>query len=81
MAYIRQVEHEEATGELKEFYDRLAPIAGGIPNVVKLSSLKLSAMKSAQDLYQSVLYHDSGLTMAQKEMVATVVSKINGCGY
>ena len=38
-------------------------------------------MKSSQDLYQSVLYHESGLTMTQKEMVSTVVSEINGCGY
>lgn len=81
MAYIRLIEHQDATGELKEFYDWLAPIAGGIPNIVKLSSLKLPAMKSSQDLYQSVLYHESGLTMAQKEMVSTVVSEINGCGY
>jgi len=81
MAYIRQIEHAEATGELKVFYDNLAEIAGGVPNIVKLSSLKLPAMKAAQDLYQSVLYHESGLTMAQKEMVSTVVSVINGCGY
>ena len=81
MAYIRQIEHADASGELKEFYDNLAEIAGGVPNVVKLSSLKLPAMKAAQDLYQSVLYHESGLSMAQKEMVSTVVSVINGCGY
>ena len=81
MAYIRQIEHSEATGELKTFYDDLAEIAGGVPNVVKLAGLKLPAMKAAQDLYQSVLYHDSGLTMAQKEMVSTVVSVINGCDY
>ena len=81
MAHIRQIEHSEATGELKTFYDDLTDIAGGVPNIVKLGSLKLPAMKAAQDLYQSVLYHDSGLTMAQKEMVSTVVSVINGCDY
>ena len=81
MAYIRQIEHEQATGELRSFYDDLAEIAGGVPNIVKLSSLKLPAMNAAQDLYQSVLYHDSGLTMEQKEMVAVVVSVTNGCVY
>jgi hypothetical protein len=75
MAYIRQIEPADATGELKKFYDNLAEIAGGVPNIVKLSSLKLPAMRAAQDLYQS------GLSMAQKEMVSTVVSVINGCGY
>ena len=81
MAFIRQIEHADATGELKEFYDELAEIAGCVPNIVKLSSLKLPAMTAAQDLYQSVLYHESGLTMEEKEMVATVVSSINGCVY
>lgn len=81
MAYIRQIEHQEATGELKVFFDGLSEIAGAVPNIVKLSSMKLPAMRAAQDLYQSVLYHDSGLTMEQKEMVAVVVSVINGCIY
>lgn len=81
MAYIRQIEQSEATGELAEFYGRMIELAGGVPNIVKLSSLKLPAMQAAQDLYQSVLYHDSELTMVQKEMVAVVVSVINGCVY
>ncbi len=81
MAYIRQIESDDATGELAEFYADLTEIAGGVPNIVKLSSLKLPAMRAAQDLYQSVLYHDSGLTMVQKEMVAVIVSVTNGCVY
>lgn len=81
MAYIRQIEHADATGDLAVFYEDLVELAGSVPNIVKLSSLKLPAMKGAQDLYQSVLYHDSGLTMTQKEMVSTLVSAINGCDY
>ena len=81
MAFIRQIEPADATGELKEFYDALAEIAGGVPNIVKVSSIKPAAIKAAQDLYQSVLYHDSGLTMVEREMVATLVSTINGCAY
>ncbi len=81
MAFIRQIEHADATGELKAFYDALFEIVGSIPNIVKLSSLKVPAAAAAQDLYQSVLYHDSGLSMEEKEMVATVVSVINGCIY
>ena len=81
MAFIRQIEHADATGELKEFYNALVEIAGGVPNIVKLSSLKPSAVSAAQDLYQSVLYHESGLTLEEKEMVATLVSTINGAVY
>ena len=81
MAFIRQIEHAEATGDLLEFYDELAEIAGGVPNIVKLSSLKLPAMRAAQNLYQSVLYHESDLTMVEKEVVSTLVSAVNGCAY
>jgi uncharacterized peroxidase-related enzyme len=81
MAYIRQIEPAEATGELKAFYDALLAAVGSVPNIVKLSSLKVPAAAAAQDLYQSVLYHDSGLSMEEKEMVATIVSVINGCVY
>ncbi|MFQ5692383.1 MAG: carboxymuconolactone decarboxylase family protein [Nitrospinota bacterium] len=81
MAYIRQIEPEDATGDLKTFYDNLTKVAGGVPNIVKLSSLKPSAMRAAQGLYQSVLYEPSGLTRPQKEMVSIVVSVINGCDY
>ncbi|MFQ5915791.1 MAG: carboxymuconolactone decarboxylase family protein [Nitrospinota bacterium] len=81
MAYIRQIEPADAAGELKAFYDRLTEVAGGVPNIVKLSSLKLSAMSAAQSLYRSAMYEDSGLSRAQKEMVSIVVSVINGCGY
>jgi len=81
LAYIRQIEPEDATGDLARFYADLTEIAGGVPNIVKLSSLKLAAISAAQDLYQSVLYHDSGLTMIQKEMVSVIVSVTNGCVY
>ena len=81
MAYVAQIEPADATGELAALYATLTEITGGVPNIVKLSSLKPAAAIAAQDLYQSVLYHESNLTMTQKEMVAVVVSVINGCVY
>jgi uncharacterized peroxidase-related enzyme len=81
MAYIRKIEPASATGELKGFYDEFAEVSGGVPSIVKVSSLKLSAMRASRDLFRSVLHHESGLSMAQKEMVATLVSVINGCVY
>jgi len=81
MAYIRQIGPSEASGDLAEFYDELVEVAGAVPNIVKLASLKPPAVRAAQDLYRSVLYHESDLTMTQKEMVSTLVSVINGCGY
>ena len=81
MAYIRQIEPGDATAELKAFYDEFAEVPGGVPSIVKVSSLKLPAMRASRDLFRSVLHDESGLSMAQREMVAILVSVINGCGY
>ncbi len=81
MAYIEIVEPGDATGELKDLYDQLVELAGAVPNIVKLGSRRPASAAGAQDLYQSVLYHDSGLSMIEKEAVAVAVSVINGCVY
>jgi uncharacterized peroxidase-related enzyme len=82
MAHIRQIEFDEATGELAEFYIEMMKDVGSVPNIVKLSSLNVAAMSSAQGLYRAALYQDSvGLSRLEKEIVATAVSLLNGCGY
>ena len=81
MAHIHQIEPADATGSLKEFYEEVAEAGGDVPEIVKVASLRLAAMKASRDLFRSVLYQESGLSMAQKEMVATLVSEMNGCVY
>jgi len=81
MAYIRQIEPAEATGKVKEFYDELVKRDGLVRGIFKLSSLRPSVMFSLSTLYRTVMYDPSGLSQAQKEMVAIVVSAINGCDY
>ena len=38
-------------------------------------------MKAAMDFYGASMFAASPLSRAQREMLATVVSKINGCHY
>ena len=81
MAYVRQIEPAEATGEVKEFYDKLIERDGLVRGIFKLSSLRPSVMLGLSTLYGAVFYGESGLTRAQREMTAIVVSVINGCEY
>ncbi len=81
MAYIRQIEPAEATGEVKEFYDKLVERDGVVRGIFKVSSLRPSVMFAQGTLYRTVMFEPSGLSQAQKEMVAIVVSVINGCDY
>ncbi len=81
MAYIRQIEPAEATGKVKEFYDGLVKKDGLVRGIFKLSSLRPSVLFALSDLYRAVMFEPSGLSQPQKEMVAIVVSGINGCDY
>ena len=81
MAYVTQVDIDDAEGELAELYARLVEIAGTLPNIVKVAGLTPAAANAAQTLYQAVLYADTELSMTEKELVAVVVSVLNGCVY
>jgi alkylhydroperoxidase family enzyme len=81
MAYVRQIEPAEATGEIKEFYDKLIERDGCVRGIFKLSSLRPSVLFGLSALYEAVFYGPSGLSRAQREMVAIVVSAVNGCDY
>ena len=81
MAYVRQIEPEEATGEVKDFYEKLIERDGQVRGIFKLSSLRPPVMFGLSTLYGAVMFGDSDLSRAQREMIATVVSAVNGCVY
>ena len=62
MAYVRQIEPAEATGELKEFYDKLIERDGCVRGIFKLSSLRPSVLFGLSALYEAVFYGPSGLS-------------------
>ena len=79
--WIRVIEPEKAQGELKAFYDELVLRRGKVSNIMKCQSLNLKAMKSHLDLYLSVMFQRSGLSRAEREAIAVVVSCANQCDY
>ena len=82
MSWIRTVQHEEAEGLLKRIYDAAIRRAGKIYNVVKLQSRRPSVLRASTQLFLEVMHSpQSPLSRAQREMIAIVVSKTNGCFY
>ena len=81
MAYIKTVLHSEATGDIKEAYDAMAASRGNVPNVHAVSGLRPNIMSSFAAHSGTVMKADSGLTPAEKEMIASVVSAVNKCVY
>lgn len=81
MAFIDIIEPENATGSLKEIYEDLKKKRGKLAQVHKIQSLNPQTISAHMDLYMSVMFSQSPLSRAQREMIAVVVSAENGCEY
>jgi alkylhydroperoxidase family enzyme len=81
MPWIRTVPYEDATGLLKDQYDDALKRAGRIFNIVSLQSLRPRAMRASIRLYAELMHAPSGLTRTQREAIAVVASKAQGCHY
>lgn len=82
MAWIQTVDESEAAGIVKAEYDAAVARAGHLYNIVKLFSVRPKSMRAFVELYKVVMHDDtSPLSRVQREMIATVVSKVNKCHY
>ena len=81
MAWIEMIPEEEATGRLKELYDKYTEPWGGVDNIMKIHSLNVKSMQTHFDLYTHLMRGRSDLTRIQREMIAVVVSAVNRCHY
>ena len=81
MAWIRTVSDEQADGLLKKIYEAAVARAGRVFNTVRVMSLNTATLRASLSLYQTVMFGRSPLSRAQRELLATVVSRVNGCRY
>lgn len=81
MAYVKEIGEDEATGVLKEIYAQSLKVSPAVPNLLKAQSLRPEHLKRSFDFASPLLFGESELTRAQRELVATTVSAINRCRY
>ncbi len=81
MAWIKMIQEDEAEGELKEMYDQNVEPWGGVDNILKIHSLSPESLKAHILLYKTVMYGKSPIRRPEREMIAVVVSAVNGCHY
>jgi alkylhydroperoxidase family enzyme len=81
MAHLRLIDVGDATGRLKEEYDAAIGRAGKVFNIVKSMSLRPAVLHSSIELYKEVMLEPSGLSRAERELLAVVVSRANECHY
>jgi len=81
MSWIEEVEVSDADGKLAEMYAALIKQRGKVSNILKVHSLNPDAMGNHLDLYMTLMFGKSGLSRAEREAVAVVVSANNDCQY
>ena len=81
MSWINEVEVSEADGKLAENYAALIQQRGKVSNILKVHSLNPDAMENHLDLYMTIMFGKSGLSRAEREAIAVVVSASNECAY
>ncbi|MCZ6507504.1 MAG: carboxymuconolactone decarboxylase family protein [Acidobacteria bacterium] len=82
MAWIETVAPEDATGILERIYEAAVGRAGRVFNIIRLQSPRPHVLRASIQLYQQIMFSpENGLSRAEREMIATTVSRANGCFY
>jgi hypothetical protein len=81
MAWVQTIGDDAAVGMLAELYQRLRQRSGTVPNIAKLQSLRPATTALGFGLYCQLMDDPTGLSKRERVLIATVVSKFNGCPY
>ena len=81
MAFIRYVEEEDASPDLRELYDRYRDPAGHVDNILKIHGHNPPSLAAHHKLYATLMRGRSPLSRARREMIAVLVSAVNECHY
>ena len=80
MAWIQWIDESDAEGDLKRLYEQCGT-AGRVDHILKIHSLNPPSLEHHYHLYAHLMRGPSGLTEAEREMIAVVVSGANDCFY
>lgn len=81
MTWIRTIGVTEATGALARSYRAAIQRAGRVFCIVRTMSLAPPVLDASMELYRRIMYAPAGLSRAQRELLAVVVSRANHCHY
>ena len=81
MTFIKTIDINQAEGTVKNEYDKGIRRSGRVFNILKIMSQSPAALKESMRLYLAIMFGESKLSRAQREMIATVVSQANHCKY
>lgn len=81
LTWLRVPSEEEVSSEVRELWQPSLEKLGFVPNVLRLYALRPTRLLAWNAWYDEAMKGDSGLTKAEREMIAVVVSVANDCAY
>ncbi len=78
---MRVPEAEEVQAEVRALWEPSLEKLGFVPNVLRNYALRPSHLLAWNAWYEEAMKGESGLTKAEREMIAVVVSVANDCAY
>ena len=82
MGWIETIGEDEWDGELADLYSEVVDRAHGrIDNIMGIHSLNPVGMAAHNALYRSAMAGTATLRKVERELIALVVSRLNGCHY
>lgn len=81
LTWLRVPGEDEVPAEIKELWKPSLEKLGFVPNVLRLFALRPAHLLLWTAHYDELMRGDSGLTRAEREMIAVVVSVANDCAY
>lgn len=80
--WIKHIAYEDASGRLKDLYDRVKGPGNNVDNIMLAHSLRPHSMEGHMALYKYVLHHTGNRTPKWfLETVGVFVSHLNRCAY
>lgn len=80
MPWIAWIDERDADGRLKQLYERYGG-RRGIDHILKIHSLNPESLDAHHRYYAHLMRGPSGLSRAERELIAVVVSTLNECFY
>ena len=81
-AWIETVPEDEAEGALAEAYAaERDPATGRVDHILKVHGLLPESLRDHARLYHTTMHTPGELSLAEREMIGLVVSRLNGCHY
>ena len=81
MAYIETVSPEDAEGLLSRIFKARTKAGGRLWEIVAVQGLNPESLRDSMRLYGQVMFCESPLSRAHREMIAVATSQINECHY